>query len=137
MFYEVKVKVTRTMENGTEKEVNEHYILDGCTLFAEAEEKMSEFVAADNVEYDVFSIVRSKVIEIINEKKEDEPFYKATVTETFVDESGKEKEQKYYMLVCAKDVREANVIMEQHLSQGLNDMTLDGIVKTKILDLLK
>lgn len=39
-------------------------------------------------------------------------------------------------LVCAKDLKEANTLMEQHLSQGLSDMRLDAIVKTKIIDLI-
>lgn len=31
---------------------------------------------------------------------------------------------------------EANRLMQEHMRQGLNDMRLDGIVKTKIMDLI-
>lgn len=31
---------------------------------------------------------------------------------------------------------EANGLMQEHMRQGLNDMRLDGIVKTKIIDLI-
>lgn len=31
---------------------------------------------------------------------------------------------------------EANRLMQEHKRQGLNDMRLDGIVKTKIIDLI-
>lgn len=31
---------------------------------------------------------------------------------------------------------EANRLMQEHMRQGLNDMRLDGIVKTKIIDLI-
>ena len=36
----------------------------------------------------------------------------------------------------AKDITEANRLMQEHMRQGLNDMRLDGIVKTKIIDLI-
>lgn len=33
-------------------------------------------------------------------------------------------------------ITEANRLMQEHMRQGLNDMRLDGIVKTKIIDLI-
>ena len=135
MYYELKLKVNKTNDKGEEKEVKEHFITD-CELFAEAEAKGLEQYASDNMECDVFSISRSNIIEIVNEKTEDKPLFKATIVDTQLDENGKEKELKYYNLVCAKDVKEANTLMEQHLAQGLSDMRLDAIVKTKIIDLI-
>lgn len=136
MYYEIKLKVNKVDEkSGEEKEVKEHYITD-VDLFAEAEQKGLELYASDNMDCDVFAISRSKIIEIVNKKDGDKPFFKATIVDTQIDEYGKEIEKKYYNLVCAKDVREANAIMEQHLSQGLSDLKLDGIVKTKILDVI-
>ena len=136
MYYEIKLKVNKVDEkSGEEKEVKEHYITD-VDLFAEAEQKGLELYASDNMECDVFGISRSNIIEIVNKKEEDKPFFKATIVGIQIDDKGKVVEKKYYNLVCAKDVREANVIMEQHLSQGLSDMRLDGIVKTKILELI-
>ena len=72
MYYEVKLKVMKTNKDGLEKEVKEHFITD-CSLFAEAEAKGLEQYASDNMESDVFSISRSNIIEIINEKTEDKP----------------------------------------------------------------
>lgn len=136
MYYEIKLKVNKVDEkSGEEKEVKEHYITN-VDLFAEAEQKGLELYASDNMECDVFSISRSNIIEIVNEKQDDNPFFKATIVDTQIDDKGKEVEKKYYNLVCAKDVREANVLMEQVIAQGLDDMRLDGIVKTKIIDLI-
>ena len=53
----------------------------------------------------------------------------------FTGDSGNEKETKYFVLVAAKDIPEANRRMEDYLRQGF-DMKLDGIVKTKILDVI-
>lgn len=132
MFYEIKLKVEKENSKGEMKEVVEHFITD-VELFAEAEAKGLEQYNGD---CDVFSITRSNVIEIVNEKEEDKPFYKATIISTFTDENGNEKENKYYNLVCAKDITEANRLMQEHMRQGLEDMRLDAIQKTKIIDLI-
>ena len=104
MFYEIKLKVEKENSKGEMKEVVEHFITD-VELFAEAEAKGLEQYNGD---CDVFSITRSKVIEIVNEKEEGKPFYKATLIDIFIDDNGNEKETKYYNLVCAKDITEAN-----------------------------
>ena len=131
MFYEIKLKVEKENSKGEMKEVVEHFITD-VGLFAEAEAKGLE----QYVDCDVISITHSKVVEIVNEKEEDKPFYKATLIDIFIDDNGNEKETKYYNLVCAKDITEANRLMQEHMRQGLKDMRLDGIVKTKIIDLI-
>lgn len=131
MFYEIKLKVEKENSKGEMKEVIEHFITD-VGLFAEAEAKGLE----QYVDCDVISITHSKVVEIVNEKEEDKPFYKATLIDIFIDDNGNEKGTKYYNLVCAKDITEANRLMQEHMRQGLNDMRLDAIQKTKIIDLI-
>lgn len=131
MFYEIKLKVQKENAKGEMKEVSEHYITD-VGLFSEAEQKGMELY---NNDCDVFSVIRSKIKEIVNEKQEEKPFFKATVTDTFTDDEGNEKDSKYFVLVCAKDIPEANRIMDEYLKQGF-DMKLDGIMKTKILDVI-
>lgn len=131
MFYEIKLKVQKENAKGEMKEVTEHYITD-AELFAEAEQKGMELY---NNDCDVFSVIRSKIKETVNGKEEGKPFFKATVTDTFTDDEGNEKDNSYFVLVCAKDIPEANRLMESYLAQGF-DMRLDGIVKTKILDVL-
>lgn len=132
MFYEIKLKVDKENGKGEMKEVVEHFITD-VGFFAEAEANGLEQY---NGNCNIISITRSKVIEIVNEKEEGKPFYKATLIDIFIDYNGNEKETKYYTLVCAKDITEANRLMQEHMRQGLNDMRLDGIVKTKIMDLI-
>ena len=129
MFYEIKLKVEKENSKGEMKEVVEHFITD-VGLFAEAK-GLEQYVGCD-----VISITRSNVVEIVNEKEEGKPFYKATLIDIFIDDNGNEKETKYYNLVCAKDITEANRLMQEHMRQGLNDMRLDAIQKTKIIDLI-
>lgn len=132
MFYEIKLKVEKENSKGEVKEVKEHFITD-VDLFCEAEAKGIEIY---NGKCDVFSIIRSKIREIVNSKEEDKPFFKATLIDVFVNDDGTEKETPYPVLVCANDVKEANRIMEEYMKQGLSDFRLEGIVKTKILEVL-
>lgn len=133
MFFEAKLRVEKTLNTGEQKEVKEHYIMD-AELFAEAEKMMFELYP--NQKIDVFSIGRSDIREIINEKEDDKPFFKATVIDVFTDdETGKEKETKYYMLVCAENTVEATLLVNEYLKQGYN-LRLDGIKRVKIIDYL-
>lgn len=132
MFYEIKLKVEKENAKGEIKEVKEHFITD-VDLFCEAEAKGLELY---NGKCDVFSIIRSKIREIVNDKDEAKPFFKATLIDVFINDDGTEKENPYPVLVCAKDLNEANRIMEDYMRQGLSDFRLEGIVKTKILDVL-
>lgn len=131
MFYELSIKTTVQDKNGNDKEVKEKYITD-CLLFAEAEMKGLEQYGNG----DVTDIKRSNVTEIINSKGEEEMFYKAKVVSIFIDENGNEKETSYYLLVAAKDVKQATDRTLDHLKQGMDDLRLDGITKTKIIDLI-
>ena len=132
MFYEIKLKVEKENSKGEMKEVIEHFITD-VELFAEAEANGLEQYIGNS---DLFSISRPYGVELGIENEEGKPFYKATLIDIFIDDNGNEKETKYYNLVCAKDITEANRLMQEHMRQGLNDMRLDGIVKTKIIDLI-
>lgn len=132
MLYELKVKVEKENKKGELKQVTEHYITD-AELFANA-----EYTGLNEYEgkCDVIAIKRSPIREIVNDKDEDKPFFKATLIDVFVNDDGVEKENRYPVLVCAEDMKEANRIMEEYMKQGLGDLRLDGIVKTKILDVL-
>ena len=133
MFYEVAAKVMREDKYGGEKEVTERYLVD-CLLFSEAE--ASVMIELNN-ECDVCAINRSRIIEIVKEIEGDELYFKAKITITTIDDSGKEKEQSYYCLVGANDVKQATERMLEYMKQGMTDMRLDAINKTKFLDILK
>ena len=129
------VTSTRTIRNekGEDKTIKEKYIVEG-EIFADVELKMFQLW---NNENDVTAISRSKISEIVNEKEEDKPFFKAEVIDVFTDENtGEEKEILYQMLVCASDVQDAVNKMNAWLKQGYN-MTLKGVTKTKIVDYIK
>lgn len=134
MFYEIKLKRKGINAKGEEKEIKEHFILDAET---HGDAETQGYALYEGTEVDVFAVFRSGYYEIVNEKEDDKPFFKATVIDTFTDDNGKEKEIKYAMLVCAADLTQAHDIMKEYLKQGYDNMRLDEIKRTKITDYIK
>lgn len=132
MFYEFKVKVVKDTPKG-EKEVTEQYITD-CELFSEAEAKG---LGLYNGCCDVIAISRSAVREVVNPAVTDKTYFRATIVDVFTNDDGTEKETKYKVLVAADTVAEATSLVNEYMRQGLQDMRLDGVVKTKILEIVK
>lgn len=137
MLYEITTKVTRFKKNRSnnevcEKEVTERYITD-CELFSEAEYAGMK-TYKDASDGDVITIKRSNVREIYNESDEKDYYYKATISAKTIDDKDNEKEQKYYVLIKADNLTEANSKANEYMRQGLGDMVLDGLVKTKIIN---
>ena len=134
MFYEIAIKVTKSDERGKEKEVVERFITD-VMLFAEAEQKGLELY---NGQCDVVGIRRSNVYEIVNEEHEEgDKLFKAQLASIFITDDGKEKEQKYEVVVWADSVNGANKKMQEYMKNGMSDLVLKGIKETKLLDILE
>lgn len=134
MFYEIAIKVNKIDNKGKEKDVVERFITD-VELFAEAEQKGLELY---NGKCDVVGIRRSNVYEIVNEAhEEDDKLFKAQLASTFITDDGKEKEQKYEVVVWADSVNGANKRMQEYMKSGMSDLVLKGIKETRLLDILK
>lgn len=136
MYYEITMKIKRMTDKGVEKEMTERYITD-CALFGEAEAKGLHLLADYSLEGDVVAIRRSNVREIVNESEDKEFFFRATIVDIFIDDNEKEKELKYNVLVKADNLAEATSKTKEFLRQGYGDLSFDGVVKTKILDVLE
>lgn len=132
MLYEITTKVTRVQEDGSEKEVAERYITD-CELFSEAEYAGMKTYKDSSGDGDVVAIKRSNVREIVNESDDKDYYYKAKIVTKTIDDNENEKEQKYYVLIRADSLIEATNKANEYMKQGLDDMSLDGMVKTSII----
>lgn len=131
MYYEFKIKTKRETPRGV-KEVTELYLTD-CELFAEAEHAGMSLTAGKG---DVVAIYRSDVKEIVNPNETDGDYYKATVVDVFTKDDGTTKEIKYRVLVNAADLQNATNIVREYMRQGLQDMRLDKVEKSKILEVI-
>ena len=136
MFYEGKVKYV----NSLGVTVKEDYLVDGCELHGEAETTL--LVNAGNNGYtdiDVLSVKRTKIMEFVNNTKSDEDYiYYATIASIFLDEkTGKEKETRYIVAVYANDIDSATKYVNEYMKQGLEDLKLICIKRTKIVEVIK
>lgn len=132
MYYEATIKAARPDEkSGVIKEVTEKMIVENCNLFAEAEQKLME-----HQECEVTALKRSAIKEFANTEKDGDTIFIATITDIFTDDNGKTKEIPYKVALWANDITEAHNIAKDYMRQGLEDMELKGINKTKFVELI-
>ena len=134
MFFEAVSRRTIKDKNGNDKKVNEKFIVNNCELCSEAELKVLEEYNGEN---DVTLIKESNLMEFVNERTDGEQFvFLSKLENTFVGEDGEEKVTTYSVALFAKDMEEAHDIMKNYSKQGLDDLKIVSIKKTKIVDLI-
>lgn len=135
MFYEVTSKRTVMDLKGNDKLIAEKYLIENIEFFAEAEQKMLEYF---NNENEVPAIKQHKLKEFVNKRTtETQTIFFATLESIFVDElTGEDKATKYVVGLFAENIDDAYVITNKYMSQGLENLVLVGIKKTKIVELI-
>ena len=134
MFYEAVSRRIVRDKNGNDKKVNEKFIVNNCELCSEVERKLLEEYNGEN---DVTLIKESNLMEFVNERADDEQFvFLSKLENTFVGEDGEEKVTTYSVALFANDMEEAHNIMKNYSKQGLDDLKIVSIKKTKIIDLI-
>jgi hypothetical protein len=135
MLYEISSRRTVIDKRGNDKSLTEHFLVDKIELFAEAEQKGLELYNGEN---DIVAIKRSNIYEIVNKRKDDdERIYLASIESLFVDDDGNESTTKYVVALFAKNAQSATAIALDYMKQGLEDMELVGIKKSKFEDIIK
>ena len=134
MFYEAVSRRIIRDKNGNDKKVNEKFIVNNCELCSEVERKLLEEYNGEN---DVTLVKESNLMEFVNERTDDEQFvFLSKLENTFVGEDGEEKVTTYSVALFANDMEEAHNIMKNYSKQGLDDLKIVSIKKTKIVDLI-
>lgn len=131
MYFEAVIKRNDPQKA---KEVTERFIIKGVELFAEAEATMlAEYQNGCNV----VAVKQSKIKDIINSRMDDEEdIYYATLEQYHITELGDEKSSKTDVALFAKDMTDAKSKLDAYLKQGLQDMSIFKITKTKFLDVI-
>lgn len=133
MIHEVTLKRVVVDSRGNDKEIKENYLVENKVFCAEAEATILEYW---NSECEVTSVRQSKIMEFVNQRANDEQeIYLAEVESIFVDEDGEEKATKYVVGLFATSVEEATNMMKEYMKQGIQDMRLVSVKRTKIADL--
>lgn len=115
-WFECKVRLTKTDQNGKERTVTESYLLDAVT-FTDAEAriilKMQQLTKG---EFSVTDIRKSRISDVFTYDK-GEWWFRAAINLVSIDEeAGKEKKIKAFYLINADDLKEAVQRLDESLS---------------------
>lgn len=129
MYYEVRVKAPVADSKGRMKTRTSTYLTD-CGLFAEAERAG---LTACEGRGDVVAIYRSGIYEVVNPSHTEGDYYKTTIASLFTNGKGDATEQRYRVLVSAGSLEEAASVVKDYMRQGLQDMRLVKVEKSRIV----
>ena len=134
-YFEVKVKLQKTMEDGQQKKVSEQYVVEAAT-FGEAERRIAECLKPYiEGEFEVTDIKIAGYGQIINDNQDADKFFKAKVSFITLDETtGKEKKISELYLVQSDTLESAESDVKSFLND--NNTTISSISETTILDVL-
>ena len=132
-YFEVKVKLQKTMEDGQQKKVSEQYVVEAAT-FGEAERRIAECLKPYiEGEFEVTDIKIAGYGQIINDNQDADKFFKAKVSFITLDETtGKEKKTSELYLVQSETLESAESDVTSFLND--NNTTISSISETAILD---
>lgn len=138
-WFECKVRYQKTQEDGSEKKVNEAYVVDALS-FTEAEasiiDEMSLYVSG---ELKVANITPSNYQEIFfSDVDDDDLWFKAKLAFITIDEKS-DKERRTYnnYLVQAKSIDRAKRYVNEVMGRSMLDYEVKSLSETKILDVFE
>ena len=136
-WFEVKVALRRTLDDGFQKLVKEIYLVDALN-FTEAETRTLEELKV----YGDISVVGIKYCDanelVDTHNPEDGFWYKVKLSMLSIDESkGKEKKVNVNIYVRAKDLKDALKNTEDYMGQSQADYTITSITETVLMDVFE
>lgn len=134
-WFEVKIRYSKTQENGVEKKVTESYLVDALSC-TEAEARAIEEVAPYvNGEFQITSVKSVKFSDIfLSEEDSADCFFKCKVVFITINDHGTEKKTATNMLVQASDFRQALKNLDNGMEGSMADYQIAGINETQIMD---
>lgn len=132
-YFEVKVKLQKTLEDGQQKMVSEQYVVEAAT-FGEAEQRITENLKPYiEGEFNVADIKIAGYSQIVTGSEDADKFFKTKVTFVALDEtSGKEKKTSELYLVQSETLESAETDVKDYLNDS--NTTISSISETAILD---
>ena len=138
-WFECKVRYEKTQEDGSEKLVNELYVVDALS-FTEAEasiiDNMAVYVSG---EFKVANINPANYNEIFfSDIDDDDLWFKARLAFITIDEK-KDKEKRTYVnyLIQAKSIERAKRYVDEVMGKTMTDYELKSLSETKIMDVFE
>lgn len=138
-WFETSVKYQKTMDDGSEKETTEQYVVDALS-FTEAEsviyDEMSVYTSG---ELKISRIAKAPYGEIFfSDMQDDDKWYKTKLQFIVPDEkTGKEKRSNQNYLVQANSLPRAVKYVDEVMGGTMLDYVIASIAETKIMDVFE
>ena len=138
-WFETKIRYAKTQEDGTQKNVTEHYVVDALS-FTEAEsailEEMKVYISGD---YKITDIKPAPYHEIFfTDMDKDDKWYKAKLQFITIDEkTEKEKRSNVNYLVQAATLQAAVRNVDEVMGGTMIDYAIASIQETQIMDVFE
>lgn len=135
-WFEVTVNYEKRQEDGTEKKVNELYLVDAISCSDAENRVIEELKHYISGEFKVKSIKESSLKEVFfSDKDKDDRWYKVKLSFITIDEkTEKEKSSSVTYLVQASSVNSASNNIDKEMSSTMMDYVSKAVQETKIID---
>nr|DAN41259.1 MAG TPA: protein of unknown function (DUF4494) [Caudoviricetes sp.] len=135
MWYEVKYRYEKTLDNGVQKKVTEQYVVETVS-FGEAEaaivSEMAAYVSAG--ETDVRAVAKAPYAEVLFNDEDSFKFYKAKVSILSIDEkTEKVRRNNINYLVQASSIADARSCICEHFAPTMIDYEIVALAETQII----
>lgn len=138
ILFKVKVRLDKTMEDGTTKKVNEEYLLKGTITFGDSEnsciKELEPFISGGYEVKDIKKVQYSDVVETA-EDKADKYYCVGFAIVTLDEKSQKEKHTAAKTLVQAADLTDALDRYKDFMKGTMQDFKITSVSETSILDI--
>ena len=132
LFFEVRVKYDKMMENGVVKRVTEAYAVDAMS-FTEAEERITDQMRPNiQGEFEVVAEKRAKYNEIKFDKGD--LFFLVKFNLITTNDADQEKRAPLHVMFREQDFDEAKKAARLYMKESLVDYEIEFIKETKIMD---
>lgn len=137
-WFECKVRYEKTQEDGSDKLVNELYVVDALS-FTEAEasiiDNMEVYVSG---ELKIANINHANYNEIFfSGNDDDDLWFKARLAFITIDNKNKEKRTYVNYLIQAKSIERAKRYVDEVMGETIIDYELKSLSETKIFDVFE
>jgi hypothetical protein len=133
-WFNVKVKYTKQLENGTFKRVSEQYLFAAMS-FTDAESRAFEELAESiRGEFNVLAITRAEFSDIFAYDGTDIWYQVRAQYQSIDDDNGKSKNILNKFLVGANNIDQATSNIKESLSGMLVDFQVVSVIESSILD---
>lgn len=133
-WFNVKVKYTKQLENGTFKRVSEQYLFAAMS-FTDAESRAFEELGSSiRGEFTVLAITRAEFHDIFGYDGTDLWYQVKAQYQSMDDDNGKSKNTMNKFLVSANDIDQATSNIKESLSGMMVDFQVVSVVESAIMD---